>query len=172
MQQKFSAALALVLQSEGGFVNNRFDPGGATNYGITERVYDAFRRLKGLPLASVRYIGMGDVQAIYQAQYWGAVRGDDLPAGIDYLTFDEAVNSGPVRAIKDLQAALGVKADGHLGAITMAALLAVKDRAGLINRVCDIRLGFMRRLKTWQVFGKGWSNRVAAVRASALQMAA
>lgn len=171
MQQGFAAALSLVLASEGGFVNSRFDPGGATCKGVTQRVYDAYRRLRGLAPMSVRYISTADASAIYQRQYWAAVAGDELPAGVDYLIFDEAVNSGPVRAVKDLQAALGVKADGHLGAITMAALLAVNDRAGLINRVCDIRLGFMRRLATWPVFGKGWSNRVAAVRANALKLA-
>lgn len=170
MDTNFSTALALVLQSEGGYVNNPHDPGGATNKGITQRVYDAYRKFLGQPIGSVKFIGGEEVSSIYRRQYWDAVRGGDLPAGVDYAVFDEAVNSGPVKAITDLQRALGVAADGQLGLVTLTALRSAGGRT-VINKVCDLRLGFLRKLTTWRYFGAGWTNRVAAVRAAALRMA-
>lgn len=172
MQQNFAASLALVLKSEGGFSNDAHDPGGATMEGITQRVYTAYRARQRLPAAPVRSISNADVQAIYRAQYWDAVHGDGLWAGLDYCLFDEGVNSGPIPSIKDLQAALGVKVDGQFGMVTMAALEKVVDRAALINRICDLRLNLLHRLTTWRFFGKGWGARVAAVRAASLKMIA
>ncbi len=49
------------------------------------------------------------------------MRGDELPAGIDYVLFDGAVNSGPVQSVKWLQRALGVRVDGVMGEATVAA---------------------------------------------------
>lgn len=140
--------------------------------GVTQRVYDAYRRSHNLPYQSVRFIGAAEVSAIYQAQYWAAVRADEVPTGLDYLLFDEAVNSGAVKSIIDLQSALGVKADGQFGMVTMGALLAVNDRAALINKICDLRLNWLHRLKTWRWFGLGWSRRIRSARASALAMEA
>lgn len=45
------------------------------------------------------------------------------------------------------------------------------DAAGLIASICGERLAFLTSLKTWPVFGAGWSRRVAEVRADALAMA-
>lgn len=170
MDTNFQTCLTFVLRSEGGFSNNRMDPGGATMEGITQRVYDAYRHLHGLLPISVRYISSDDLNAIYRTQYWAAVQGDKLWAGMDFAAMDEAVNSGPSKSIKDLQAALGVKVDGVLGMVTLSALQRVNDRTALINRICDLRLNWLHRIKTWRVFGRGWSARVAFVRANALKM--
>jgi lysozyme family protein len=170
VQDNFASCLSLVLVSEGGFVNNVHDSGGATNKGVTQRVYDAYRRYMNQPTGSVKFITTAEVSSIYRRQYWDAVRGDDLPAGMDYAVFDEAVNSGPVKAIGDLQRAVGVKADGQFGLVTLTAVRNSSPKA-TINILCDLRLGFLRRLTSWKYFGAGWSNRVAAVRAAALRMA-
>ena len=39
----FERALTFVLRWEGGYVDHPADPGGATNYGVTQRTYDAWR---------------------------------------------------------------------------------------------------------------------------------
>ena len=39
MKDNFGKCIALVLQHEGGFVNNPKDPGGATNLGVTKKVW-------------------------------------------------------------------------------------------------------------------------------------
>lgn len=169
--ENFDRALSLVLASEGGYVDDPHDSGGRTNKGVTQRVYDAWRRGRGLAPRSVRFVASSEVAALYRRQYWDAVRGDDLPAGVDYAVFDEAVNSGPVRAIRDLQAALGVAMDGHPGVVTLGAARTLPP-ATVVNRICDRRLGFLRRLRNWSIFGRGWTNRVAGVRANALKLAA
>ncbi|MEO5806032.1 putative peptidoglycan-binding domain-containing protein [Devosia sp.] len=95
-----------------------------------------------------------------------------MPAGLDLALFDFAVNSGPDRAIKTLQALLGVVADGQIGPVTLAAINADKrGAAGLSAALCDRRLDFLTRLSTFAVFGKGWHARVAAIRKAALAAA-
>ncbi|KAJ0337308.1 hypothetical protein COL154_014313, partial [Colletotrichum chrysophilum] len=101
----FAVALKAVLGFEGGYVNNRHDPGGATNHGITQRVYNAWRKVKGL--RSVREIAPEEVETIYRTSYADPVRFDDLPAGVDLITFDSAVNSGVSRGAQWLQGAAG-----------------------------------------------------------------
>lgn len=175
MRENFECCLKNVLAKEGGWSNNPNDPGGATMKGVTQRVYDSWRRRKGLPLASVRGISDGEVAEIYKTQYWDAVRGDEVPRGIDNCLFDEAVNSGPIRSVMDLQAVLGVSIDGHFGILTMGALQQQAAQSGgsarIINAICDRRLSWLRRLTIWRWFGKGLASRVASVRAESLVMA-
>lgn len=165
----FAQALKLVLVHEGGFADHPDDPGGATMKGVTQAVYDAYRVGKGLAVRSVKSITNAELNAIYERQYWQAIRGDELPSGVDYCVFDYAVNSGPGRAVKDLQRALGVKVDGVVGMGTMNALTAADD-AKLINEICDKRLKFLKSLRIWKTFGVGWERRVKGVRAAALEM--
>ena len=104
MKANFDKSLALVLVHEGGYVNHPKDPGGATNRGVTQAVYDAYRKTRGKAGQSVKFITDEEVNAIYKFQYWDRVQGDLLPAGLDYAVFDFAVNSGVGRASKYLQA--------------------------------------------------------------------
>lgn len=166
----FARAYALVLVHEGGYVNHPADPGGATNKGVTQYTYNAYRKSRGLPARSVREITSDELSTIYRTRYWDAVKGDWLPAGLDYAVYDFGVNSGPRRAIEFLQRVLGVDDDGELGPKTLKAA-ETANAADVINALCDRRLAWLKTLKTWKVFGKGWSNRVAGVRRNALAMA-
>ncbi|MDX0299560.1 N-acetylmuramidase [Sinorhizobium medicae] len=165
----FKAALARVLVHEGGYVNHPRDPGGATNQGITQRTYDAYRRSKKLAPRSVQKLTAPERDAIYRRQYWDAVKGDKLPAGVDYVVFDGAVNSGPKQSIKWLQRALGSgyrgQIDGVIGLATFAALEATEDHDTLIDRISDRRMAFLKALEPWPVFAGGWTRRVQNVRA-------
>lgn len=163
----FDKALALVLEHEGGYVNHPRDPGGATMKGVTQAVYDAYRKVRGRGVQSVRFITDSELEAIYKFQYWDRVQGDLLPAGLDYAVFDFAVNSGVSRAAKYLQAVVGVKQDGIIGAKTLAA---IKDPAQVVNALCDRRMSFLRNLGHFATFGRGWTRRVQGVRAKALEM--
>jgi lysozyme family protein len=163
-RDNFDRALVAVLRHEGGYVNHPADPGGATNKGVIQRTYDGFRKRNNLPTRSVRQITDIEVREIYKRQYWQAVRGDELPKGVDYMVFDGAVNSGPSRSIRWLQAGLGVKVDGTLGDATIEACLAHPNHDALIAKVCEIRMGFLRALNHWPTFGKGWTSRVAGVK--------
>lgn len=165
----FDKALAAVLKHEGGYVNHPRDPGGATNFGIIQRTYDAHRRRRGLTPRAVKSIVKEEVREIYRTQYWDAIRGDDLPAGIDFVVFDGAVNSGPAQSVKWLQRSLSGYAgriDGVIGAQTLAALDAHANHDQVVSLATGRRLAFMQALRTWDAFGKGWSRRVAQVRAT------
>ncbi|RMF00177.1 MAG: hypothetical protein D6773_11885 [Alphaproteobacteria bacterium] len=170
MRENFKAALKLVLAHEGGFSNHPHDPGGATMRGITQRVYDAYRKRHGKKTRSVREISDAEISAIYRHQYWERIAGDALPSGVDYCVFDAAVNSGAGRAARWLQAIVGEDVDGIIGERTLAAVRRM-DVAQLIDAFCDRRLAFVRSLRTWKWFGKGWARRIADVRARALAMA-
>ncbi|MDR7036095.1 lysozyme family protein [Methylobacterium sp. BE186] len=165
----FERALALVLQHEGGYVDHPADPGGATNLGITIGTLSGWL---GRPAtkAEVKALTRAAVAPIYRRNYWDAVRGDDLPGGVDYCVFDFAVNSGQGRAIPSLQRAIGVADDGVIGPITLANV-ASRSSTQTIERICDDRMVFLRRLSTWPTFGKGWTKRVEGVRVEALALA-
>lgn len=170
MDRNFQRALSLVLKHEGGWSDHKDDPGGATMKGVT---LANFRRYVK-PSASkddLRKITDEQVATIYRRYYWDAVRASELPSGIDYAVFDFAVNSGPDRAIKYLQAVVGAKQDGRVGPDTLAKTRNMM-RATVINSLCDKRMAFLKRLKTWPTFGKGWTSRVSGVRSEALKMAA
>ena len=169
MKENFAACLAETLRHEGGWSDHPKDPGGATMKGVT---LDTYRRWRpGATKAQLRAITDAEVAAIYRKGYWDAVNADDLPAGLDLVAFDGAINSGPSRGAKWLQAGVGVKQDGKVGPATIAAARAYDTRTA-VNRACDARLAFLRTLGTWPTFGKGWSRRVASVRSTALDMAA
>jgi len=159
MKDNFRFCLDQVLKYEGGRVDDPRDPGGRTAYGVTQRVYDAWRVKHGQPKVDVFNIARSEIEAIYRQEYWDKVRGDDLPAGVDLAVFDYAVNSGVSRAVKHLQAVVGVREDGEIGPAT---LQAVRAYVGLA--LCDRRLSFLKGLGTWATFGKGWGSRVADVR--------
>lgn len=166
----FAASLALVLKHEGGFSNHPRDPGGATMQGVIQRVYDAYRKRRGLARQSVRWIDKDELHEIYKRQYWDEIKGDVLPKGVDYCVFDGAVNSGPRQSAKWLQRALGVKADGVIGMVTLGAVDAHKNRSALIAAICKRRMSFLQRLRHWITFGKGWTNRVRGVERAATAM--
>ena len=115
MKANFEKALAYVLEHEGGWVHHKLDPGGATNKGVTQAVYDGYRKMRGRGVQSVKFISEEEVRAIYKFQYWDRVQGDLLPTGVDYAVFDFAVNSGVGRASKYLQAVVGVAQDAARG---------------------------------------------------------
>lgn len=160
----YETCLKYVLKHEGGHVNHPKDPGGETNYGITIAV----ARANGYA-GPMRDIPMNTVKRIYRAKYWDALRCDDLPHGVDYAVFDYGVNSGISRSAKVLQRTLGIPDDGRVGPETIAAVNKC-DAFDLVDRLCDERLAFLRRLVTWPTFGKGWSRRVAEVRRDAGMM--
>lgn len=170
MRSTYARAMKGIRISEGGYSNHPKDPGGATNFGIIQTVYDEYRAAKKLVKQSVRLIAEAEVNDIYKTRYADKVRYDELPAGIDYATFDGAVNSGVSRGAKWLQAALGVSSDGIVGAGTIAAA-AKADAINIVKSMCAKRMSFLRGLTIFSTFGNGWTARVARVEAESVSMA-
>lgn len=166
MQNNFPACLALTLHYEGGYVDNPADPGGATNLGIT-RATLAQARGRAVSKAEVMSLSRAEAADIYRALYWNAICADSLPCGLDCVAFDCAVNSGPARAIGYLRMLLGKAPKGDLRTEDLAALALLKPE-DCIRQFCALRLSFLERLKTFRVFGRGWTRRVNDVRRAAL----
>lgn len=149
---------------EGGRVDDPKDPGGRTCWGVTQRVYNGWRRARGLPIKDVWQIEGKEVLDIYKTNYWDKVWGDRLPHGLDVVVADGAINSGVAQSVKWLQRALGtVRVDGIMGDATLKACEAYGDINALIRAVCQRRMAFLQSLKTYKRFGRGWSARVGQV---------
>jgi lysozyme family protein len=170
--KNFPAALAATLVYEGGWSDHPKDPGGATMKGITLERYRAWERNPAVTKAQLRNISDEKVKAIYKAGYWDLVLGDELPGGLDFVMFDWAVNSGSARAVKALQRSLGIRVDGVMGPMALAAVRALNSNQveDLIEDICNRRVAFIRSLSTYSTFGKGWELRIKSVRAKARGM--
>ena len=163
----FRDSLLFVLRWEGGYVDHPADPGGRTNKGITQGVYDRWRSAQGLPPSHVQLIEETEVEAIYETQYWNLPRCDLLRRRLDLVQFDTAVNMGPGRAVRFLQGAVGCSVDGQFGPGTEQAA-AECDVMKTVEAYCEARLGYYRRLvekrPELHVFLRGWTNRVNALK--------
>ena len=155
--ERYARCLDVLLEFEGGFSNDPDDPGGPTNKGVTLATYSLYlgrqatvQELKDIPDSHVR--------AIYQ-KYWDDVAGDKLPAGLDMMAFDAAVNCGPGRSVKWLQTASGATVDGILGPRSLQ-LIAAATTIYLIDDVFALRRAYYASLPTFDRFGKGWMARL------------
>ena len=157
-----------MLASEGGYVNHPSDPGGMTNLGVTKRVWEEWTGRESNE-AEMRALTPELVEPLYKKRFWDACRCDEMPGGVDYLVFDFAVNAGPGRSAKILQAAVGVPADGGIGPVTLAAVKTIPE-SELVEKFSQAKEDFYRSLNTFETFGKGWLNRVAAVKIKASSM--
>jgi lysozyme family protein len=170
MKDNWQQAFEQMLASEGGYVNHPSDPGGMTNLGVTKRVWEEWVGRESNE-KEMRSLTPEMVAPLYKRKFWDACKCDKLPTGVDYLVFDFAVNAGPGRSAKILQTAIGVPADGGIGPITLAAVKA-QDPVELIEKFSQAKEDFYRSLITFETFGKGWLNRVAAVKVKANSMLA
>lgn len=171
----FEQCLEWLLEHEGGFVDHPDDPGGMTNKGITANTYGRWLSEvmdvdATLSENTMRNIPDAHVEAIYRQEYWNKISGDKLPSGLDWAVFDWAVNSGPGRSARALQRIVGVKADGDIGPMTMAAV-GKYDAAMLIDDMYYRRQSFYERLKTFETFGNGWTRRNDETREQAHSLA-
>ena len=168
----FDRALDLTLRHEGGFVNHHADRGGATNHGITQGVYNAWRLTHGQMERGVAELSPVEIQSIYLDNYWKPARCDLLPEKLDLIHFDAAVNHGVNRAVKMLQTILRVKpVSGFFGTITEAAVEKRLEEFGeeyLSAQYLSERLEFYSRIvannPSQQVFYSGWLNRIASLK--------
>ena len=155
MSKTFQDALKRVLKHEGGYSNDPHDTGGETNFGITKAV----ARTYGYS-GSMRNIPANVVEKIYKSQYWDAMSCDNFQFAIAFQLFDAAVNHGLLNARKILQRAVGVKDDGVIGLISLAAIRN-QPLFALINLFNAERIAFYTQISTFSHFGRGWMNRMS-----------
>lgn len=160
---QFEHAVDIILEFEGGYVNDPKDPGGTTKYGITQRVYDSWMHYKKEPIASVSSITKKEAKEIYKVQYWDAIQGNLLPKYLGICLFDFAVHSGIAKAIRTLQRVIDVEPDGIMGLLTLQTIQK-KDEKQIIQDLLDQRLAFLKKLSTWKIYRNGWSRRIEELR--------
>jgi len=107
--------------------------------------------------------------------YWTPIQGDKLPPALAVVVFDHAVNAGPPKATRLLQAALGASVDGVMGRQTLAAARLAGNEGVL--RFCAERMahyaGLAQRRPANRRFLRGWRIRAfRALRAAARHMEA
>lgn len=159
----FDKAFDLLIGHEGGFTDNRSDPGNwtggkvgvgvnkGTKYGIASNSY---------PNLDIKNLTLDQAKAIYKRDYWNKVKGDELPQELAFHVFDMAVNSGISRGIKLLQKTVGTNQDGLIDPATLAAVKKMDSHKAVLLYNAH-RLQFYTSLSTFSTFGKGWVNRVA-----------
>lgn len=150
METNFKQAVAAVLEHEGGYVDDPKDPGGETKYGISKRSY---------PQEDIKKLTKKRAREIYHSDYWQACSCDDLPAGVDMMTFDTAVNQGPSVARRLLQRACGVTVDGIIGPVTLDAIRGMPAPA-LLSEYAARRAVRYGSLDSFRRFGLGWMRRL------------
>lgn len=170
MRENFDKSLVELLKHEGGFSAHPQDPGGVTNLGVTQVVWEDWID-RAVSEENMKALTPIKVAPLYREMYWDRVKADKLPSGVDYCVFDAAVNSGVSRAAKWLQTTVGAVADGAIGEQTLKQVLLTNPQM-LIDKYSANRLAFLQRLATWPTFGKGWERRVEEVRVTALKMCA
>ena len=163
---RFFDCLPVILNYEGGYVDHPNDHGGATNQGITQRVYTGWRTDRGLVDQSVSRIASNEVTAIYQANYWNPCGAGLCPAPLDLVVFDCAVNSGVGRAVRMLQRVLDIDADGLIGPVTKNTIMSCNPKAtakALIEARRTFYRGIVSAHPEQSKFLAGWLNRMAAL---------
>jgi lysozyme family protein len=163
----FLDAIEVILKNEGGFVNHPADRGGATNWGITKKVYEQY---KGRPVTieEIKNMPRWEAIEIYKKNYWDAIAGDKIKYYATALTlFDQAVNRGVSTVIRQAQQVLGLIPDGKIGTQTLAALNAMPDTKFVPLFLAAAENSYktiVQRNPSQSVFLKGWLKRVEHLR--------
>ena len=170
----FAAAVAWILNWEGGYQDDPGDPGhwsggavGAgkllgTKYGISAASY---------PTMDIANLTEAEARLIYARDYWTPVEGDALPPALAMVVFDGAVNSGVAQSAVWLQVVVGAATDGVIGPETLAAVQAWPNGAtDLCAEVLAQRVAANGMDPDFGVFGLGWARRTAALAFQAATM--
>ena len=140
--KNFQRAMKYILSVEGGYSNNKYDKGGSTNFGITQRTYDFYRKSKNLNLQSVKNISKQEVETIYYEQYWkasGANKINDFSLAL--LLFDSSVNHGVTTAKR-----LYIKSNGNF--------------VTFLNLRKEVYMKIVQKNPSQKIFLRGWLNRI------------
>ncbi len=174
MDDSFDSSLEFTVAEEGGYIDHPTDPRFATNHGITLARLRRFLRDPGLGTDDVRYLPCATVRAVYLSDFWNRSRCDGLPAGIDLMVFDHAVNAGSDRASRTLQLAVGHRRDEIDGAVGPETLgrVALEDTLTLLDSLTAMQRTSYRQMAAFGLFGEGWLARLDRRRAKALELIA
>jgi lysozyme family protein len=174
MDDSFDCSLEFTLAEEGGFIDNHGDVRFAKNHGVTLVRLRRFMRDPALGRDDLRHIACATVRALYLADFWNRTRCDALPVGIDLMMFDHATESGPDRASRALQLAVGTpreEIDGAIGPRTISHV-HLADTVTLLDALAAMQRTAYRQMAAFGLFGEAWLARLDRRRAKALELIA
>lgn len=154
----FPRAVEIILEREGVLSNDKFDPGGLTKYGISQKYH---------PEVNVAELTVDAAKLIYRQDYWNRVRCSELPWGLALMAFDSAVNQGVHFSVHALQLAVGTVPDGIMGGATVRASQKADVQKAVVA-FKELRLTSYQESPNWGHFGRGWENRLNAVMMEAM----
>lgn len=166
----YKLLVPFIRKWEGGFVNDPYDKGGATNAGVTIATYRTYRKQKGYATTSVddlKRMTSVEWQEIFKTLYWDRWRADYiLSQSVADILVDWVWASG-VWGIKIPQRLLGVTTDGVVGPVTLETLNRLEARQ-TFDTIKSARVQFIddicRRTPTNERFRRGWINRLNDIR--------
>ena len=167
--REFYFAVQSVLKNEGGFVDNKNDNGGATNFGISLRFYK-MEVDKNATIETIKTLKEKDAIEIYRRCFWKRFKCDKIGGILGVKYFDASVNMGNYYATLCLQRALiangyVVDDDGIMGEKTLTAISEAvnTNKKSLLSAYKSELAGYYRWIvaknKTQEVFLKGWLKR-------------
>lgn len=162
MTPRFEKAFSEIIQTEGGFVNDPDDHGGATKYGVTIDTLSDFIGHKAT-VADVQDMDLQTAKEIYFAFYWQPLLLDKITdEKISFFLFDQTVNRGKRHVIEDVQKIVGAKVDGIMGPVTIAAINTHEPKSLLMQivKVAQLAYASIANSNPKQVkFLTGWIKR-------------
>lgn len=122
-----------------------------SKFGISANTY---------PDLDIENLTWDDAADIYIRDFLAPLKADRYPDGVAYAMLDFAIHSGGPQAKLELQRAVGVRADGIIGPVTLAAINSFSE-AQLVMLITGRRLHFMTNRANWSKHGRGWARRIA-----------
>lgn len=158
----FDRAVAFVLRQEGGEVDDPFDPGGHTKYGISKRAH---------PEIDIASLTEERAKEIYRTDYWHVAHCDAMPWPVALGVLDMAVNAGVRVALRCLQRAIGTKDDGEWGALSQKALDG-RDPVRVARDLAVQRIRYYSAMPGWIRYSEAWTKRTidAAMEAARIDL--
>lgn len=162
MKELFDKVFDRVIGHEGGFQADPKDRGNwtsgvigqgelkGTKFGLAAMTY---------PHLDIKNLTVDQAKAIYFEDWWLPLKLDMYHPAMSFQIFDASVNHGSGRAIQFLQRAVGTKDDGVLGPKTLKEMAKIQNDDLLLLFIAE-RLQYFTEVKTWDVYGKGWSRRM------------
>ncbi len=168
----FDLAVQIVLDHEGRLADDKDDPGGITNYGISLR----YAKSLGVTLMDIDHDGdvdaddirkmtVEDAKRIYKIDWWDRYGYGKLPDYLSWKVFDLSVNMGPKNAHRCLQASVGAEIDGIIGPKTLkSAALTVPRKAGIVIRAAawEHYQNIINNNPKLKKYSLGWERRAFA----------
>ena len=161
----FNETMKLMLNLEGGKTDEKSDRGGRTNFGITQRTYNDWLKQNKLKSSDVFKISKERALKIYRKQFWGVIKGDQLPHNVAKAIMSMALTDGPQDSVRFIQRLLNIEQTGFMGPKTLAAIWSKckKDDKMFTKKILDAQIKRYKSDEQADIYGKGWTNRADLV---------